>query len=105
MKQKLLRIARQFLGLFPSALPQGIQGFKEWSDSIVSTYNVPDNDSTRFALATMVLHLGPTVAFKPKFYFALSLYKSAANQVVFAVMEDLKAKQKASVAITNEIQQ
>lgn len=83
---------------FPTRLPIGMTEFNDWTSSIVNTFDLPDNDSTRFGLAVMITHLQPTEFTKSKRYFAISVKKSMANQIAFANMEELKAKQKAQIA-------
>lgn len=108
--QKVKNILNKVIFLLPSRLPSGMKEFESWASSIIQTYNFPDNDSTRFALATMILHLEsvakielnllivkiliPTSAFKSKQYFAQTVLKSMSNQVAAGVMQDLKEKQK-----------
>lgn len=84
------------LSYFPTALPTGMTEFEEWQESILSMSKVPDNDSTRFATAVMVLHLDSTTDRKPKRYFVKALNKSAANELANAVAMGLKEKQKAA---------
>ncbi len=86
----------------PHPLPVGVSEFERWSASIINTYGYPDNDSVRFALCTMVMHLGPTAAFKPKRYFALCLHKGMATQIAHSVMQELKAKQQAEAQKQSE---
>lgn len=87
-----LQILRDFL---PAALPVGMTEFNQWSNSLVMTYGFPDNASTKFALATMILHAGSTEAYKCRRYFALTLRKSMSNQVAASVMNELKRVQEA----------
>lgn len=88
---------RKLMMQFPSSLPQGVEELKSWSESIIDAYDVPNNASTHFSLATMILHLGQVEARKPKAYFGAGLRKAAANEVAAFVMQDLKAKQKAAM--------
>jgi len=90
-------LALKLRALFPSAMPIGLAEHKAWADSIISLYDFPDNDSVRFALATMVLHLGPTAAYRSKFYFSIMLKAGAAKQVASAVFQEIKIKQQAEV--------
>lgn len=89
MKRLLLRL----LALIPTKLPQGVSDFETWSDSILDIYNIPNNDSTKFALATTVMHLGSTAGYKSKEYFGRVLIKGAATQVAYQIMQDCKARQ------------
>lgn len=91
--------AKQFfnkiLGFFPSNLPHGMTEFDKWSNDLIFTYDLPNNDSIKFALATMILHLEPTECDKPKRYFGRAVQKGMAAQVAHGVMQTLKDKQKA----------
>lgn len=86
------------LSYIPTPLPVGMVEFKEWSDSILSMSKVPDNDSTRFATAVMILHLNPDVDCVSKRNMIRRLNKSAANEVANAVALQLKEKQKEAQA-------
>ena len=47
------------------ALPIGRKEFEEWSDRIIAGANVQASTrSLKFSLAAMLLHLGPTEAYK-----------------------------------------
>jgi hypothetical protein len=82
----------------PSPLPVGVTEFHAWADKVIEAAGAPNNDSVKFALATMILHAGPQDAEKPLSYFILSLKKSMANQVAAGIMQELKAKQQAEEA-------
>jgi hypothetical protein len=92
---KVKILAKRARGLFPSALPQGMSEFEAWSEDILQTYGFPSNDSFKFALATMIMHGGPTQAYKSKHYFMLMLRAAAAKQIAGAVFVAAKEKQKA----------
>jgi len=89
------KLLMKLLAYLPSKLPQGMTEFETWASSIIKTYDMPDNDSTRFALAVSILHLDATSAFKPKVYFGKILIKGAASQIAGGVMQELKEKQQA----------
>lgn len=86
---------QKFRDLFPEKLPQGAAEFEAWSTRIIRTYGFPENDSLKFGLATTILHLGPTEAYKPARFFYKMMAKGAAAQVAHFVMQDLKEKQAA----------
>lgn len=72
-------------------LPMGIEEFEDWSNRIISGTLLPaDNDSMKFALATMLLHLGPQEDHREDAYFIHTLRKSAINQIAHAKMKELK---------------
>lgn len=80
-------------------LPMGMKDFDVWADRIISgtLIDVPDevlaeanHTSLKFALSTMLLHLGPQESHKEDAYFIHSLRKSAVNQIAHAKMKELK---------------
>lgn len=90
---KIKQLIAAIAFLVPTKLPQGLEEFNGWADSIISAANVPNNDSVKFALAVQVLHLDSTTASKPKAFFVKALTKAASNQVVSQIIQDLKNKQ------------
>jgi len=95
MKAKLIKLLKKARNFLPSAVPLGVAEFETWASDIISTYDFPNNDSVRFALATMILHSGPTAALVSKRYFALMVKAGAAKQVASQVFQDIKIKQQA----------
>jgi hypothetical protein len=93
---KLTKLYNKVLFRFPTKLPNGATEFETFYKSIVQTYDFPDNDSVRFALATMILHAPESMAYAPKFWFVRRLIKGAANQVASQVFTEMKIKQKAA---------
>lgn len=90
----------------PRPLPMGRKDFEEWSDRIVSGAVIPCSEtdknifieSQKYALANMLLHLGPTESHKPDAYFIHSLRKFAINQVADTVRRELHDAAKARTA-------
>jgi hypothetical protein len=90
-------------------LPIGRDQFLKWSDRIISGAMVEaDSDSQRFALASMVLQLGPTEAFKSDRHFVASLRKVATNQTCHTMAQEFKLaatarfeREKAELAAAN----
>lgn len=77
-------------------LPMGRQEFEEWSDRIISGAIVgAEVKSQKYALANLLLHLGPTEDHKPDIFFIKSLRKGAVNQVADAIRTELYAERKA----------
>ena len=73
-------------------LPIGRDQFMEWSDRIISGALVDaDHDSQRFALASMILQLGPNDAFKADKHFVSQMRKVAANQTAHTMAQEFKA--------------
>lgn len=93
MKRKLMRL----LARLPSRLPQGRADFNAWAKSIIYMAEAPDNDSTRFAVAAMIMHGSGTSGYKSKWFFVRQLIKASANEVAHAVLTELKAKQQESL--------
>lgn len=78
-------------------LPMGMTEFEAWVERILSGSLLPctDKESMTFALATMLMHLGPQESHKPDAFFIHSLRKSAVNQVAHAKMTEIKASHEA----------
>jgi hypothetical protein len=94
--KKLKNILKRIKGALPSPLPQGLNEFNEWIADFIDTYNPAMNErSVKFAVATMMMRLNPTEAYKPKRYFALCLHKGAAAEVSNYVMHLVKQEQEA----------
>jgi hypothetical protein len=72
-------------------LPIGRDQFMEWSERIISGALVDaDSDSQRFALASMVLQMGPNDAFRADKHFVSQLRKVAANQTAHTMAQEFK---------------
>ncbi len=93
-------------------LPMGRKDFDEWSDRIIGGALIPGGEddleffhnSQRFALANMIMHLGPTESHKPDAFFVHSLRKFAINQVADSVRRELKAATDARLKAKEEIE-
>jgi len=94
---KFKQLIQYLLAFIPTTLPQGMTEFEIWSDNILNLYKLPNNESTKFALATMILHLPSGKSKVSKRHFGESLKKASANEIAAAVMQNLKAKQKARI--------
>ncbi len=81
------------MGFLPSRLPLGMTEFDDFCTSIFKTYSLPDLPSYRHAIASMVMHLGPTTANKPKWFFAKSVRKAMANQIAYENIQKLKKQE------------
>lgn len=107
MVDTIKKFFTQVLTLIPTRLPQGMSEFQEWVDSIIAIGDFPESltrDSVEFSLATMVMHLGPTAAYKPKAYFIVAVKAAAAKQVANAAFYELKLRQRAEAAAAEEKQ-
>lgn len=97
----------KFLAFFPSRLPIGDGQFEAWFNSIAFTYDLPKNDSVRFALSTAIMHASPSnkpgaveavfnsgsAYYRSKRYFGLTLLKGACNQTAHQIIADCKLRQ------------
>lgn len=79
-------------------LPVGVTEFHQWADSIIAESHLPDPDTLKLAICQMVVRLEHTASEIPKIFFVNALRKAAANQIAFAVSEEIKIKQVASKA-------
>jgi hypothetical protein len=95
MKKHVKRAIQYTAALFPSALPQTNAAYEAWADDVLALASLPLNDSFKQALATQVLHLGPTTAYKSKFYFILGLKAAVSKQAAYGVVDAIRQKEKA----------
>ena len=95
---KVKRYFGLFLAWFPSRLPIGDAQWEVWFNSITDLYELPKNDSIRFALGASIMHLPPQAYYKPKRYFGMTLLKGASQQQAHNIMSDCKDRQKAAEA-------
>lgn len=93
-------------GFFPEKLPIGMHEFDIFCEDLFATYCIPENDTYRRAVATMIMHLGPTTHKKAKYFFAKSIKKAQANEVAYQIIQDINDKEKqvklAAVTASNE---
>lgn len=92
----------------PRPLPIGRAEFEAWSDRIISGAMMKagegDGDAAIFkksqvyALAGMLMHLGPTESHKPDAYFIHSLRKYAINQTAHTILQEINIERKAVLA-------
>jgi hypothetical protein len=99
------RLLKQIRAFFPSALPNGLGTFNAWAESFSEIYVLPtqDQDSIKYALATMILHLGDKIAYRPKHTFYLMLKAAAAKQVAGAAFQEIKARQQEAAKLAAEV--
>lgn len=82
-------------------LPLGVTEFNSWSHRIIEgamLYGRAELDSMRFALASMIIELGPTEAFKEDGYFIQRLRKIISNQIAESQMRTIRDNAKARLA-------
>lgn len=104
IQTKLSKLLAQLLSLLPSPLPVGMTEFEEFSNSVIElSGEYADRDSMKYAIASMIIHLGPQRSHVAKNYFVRSLRKAAANQIASQVFQDIKRKQdEAAKTVENE---
>lgn len=85
-------------------LPMGRTEFEEWSDRIISGALLPQPpdehkeawiEGQKFALADMMMHLGPTESHKPDAYFIHQLRCAVNKQVAWEIRKELHENRKA----------
>lgn len=95
----------------PRPLPMGRDDFMKWSERIMCGALLPKDpnepeevfqESIRYALCNMLLHLGPTESHKPDVFFIHSLRKFAINQVADTLRKETFEKRKAMLAEKEE---
>jgi hypothetical protein len=88
----------------PRPLPMGMEEFEEWSNRIISGACIPGatHQSQKFAIAEMIMHLGPTEDHAADALFIKKLRKGAVNQIAYAQMENIRAEVKARLAKESE---
>ena len=96
------RAIKKLLNKRKTLLPQGVTEFNNWANDILDTYDIPNNDSTHFALATAVMHAKNGESLHSKESFARTLQKGAANQIAHYIMQECKARQEAIVKAAQE---
>lgn len=99
------KFIKRLLAKRRTKMPQGVTEFNTWCDDIIWTYDLPNNDSIRFALASEVLHSKPEAAYAPKEYYGFRMLKGASNEVAVAMMRDLKAKREEEIKKQQEAAQ
>ncbi len=95
----------------PRPLPMGVAAFHEWSDRIISGALLPKDheadeqtfiDSQKFALADLLMHVGPTESHKSDAHFIHSLRVSAIKQIAHAMRIEIRDRAKARMAEMEE---
>lgn len=84
-------------------LPVGVAEFHEWSDRIISgAMLTATSESQKFALANVLLNLGPTIAYETDLYFIHVLRKHAVNQVADAMRAKIRDEVKSRMEADND---
>lgn len=107
LNKKITRLFYKLCDFFPTSLPVGLTAYNNWCDRLLWTYfpeNVapPSEDSFRFSVAAMVMHLDAQKCKVPNRFFGKAIQKGAANEVASYVMQSLKAKRDAMIQAEQE---
>jgi hypothetical protein len=108
MRYKIPDSVRRFFykiqDFFPTRLPVGLTSFNNWCDRLLFTYFPassetlpPGEDSFRFSIAAMILHMDSQKSKVPNRYFGKAIVKGASNEVASFVMRDLKERRDALI--------
>lgn len=93
MTEGLILLFHRLKGLLPSELPRTIPEFDLFFESICETYNIPKLPSYKHAVASMIMHLGPLETHKAKHFFVKSIRKAQANEISYAIIQDVKKQE------------
>lgn len=99
---------------FPTKIPfESPEELDKFTSDLFKSYDIPDTRSYRHAIATMIMHLGPTTTAIPKIFFVRSVRKAMANQLAYDKIKEIneadkiEALKKAEIAkseiLTNNI--
>lgn len=83
-----------FRSFFPSKLPTGLPEFDAFANSIIEIYGLPNFDSYRQLIATLIMHLPPMTHSKSKRYFYAAIKKSMSNETAYAKIQEYKESSK-----------
>ncbi len=119
--KKIKLSLKRVLFAFPTKLPVGMTEFANWSNSIIEAYEMPNNDTMKWALAGAILHLEatstvevnllivklklPLSSRKSKSYFGHYLRKMASNEIAAANLQIIKQKQQEEIKRMQESHQ
>lgn len=98
----MLKLKFFFLKLksyFPTQIPKGATSLNVWIGNIIflAGKEIPDNRSTRFAVATMIMHAGTDRDSVPMNKFVKKLRKAASNEVAYSLLSSMKDEQEAAI--------
>ena len=94
ISRRFKALGRLVAALFPTPIPTLPGPMVAWVDDIIELAGFPVNNSMRQAVLTMIMHLGPTVSFKSRAYFVLSLRKAASNQTAYNFIQSIRNEEK-----------
>lgn len=92
--KRIKSVLKYLLSYFPENLPVGMTAYNQFCNDIIELAGpYADKDSMRFVISTNILHLDPKYSRASKQYFVRRLRKTAANQIVSEVINEIKAAQ------------
>lgn len=113
MKEKLLNLLARLSFWLPSKVPSGMKEFQAFSNSIIKTYGLPDNDSFHWVVAYQLAHfdrskdykwlqllLGNAYIAKRRIY--LEIRGAESRQTAGSVFTMIKEKQQAELKAASE---
>jgi len=71
-------------------LPFSDEEFEDFAATIFDTFDLPDEPLYRHNIATMIMHLGPTVYQMPLSYFAAGIKRQMAGNVAYDAIKRIK---------------
>lgn len=76
-------------------IPTSVADLDLFVAALIDEFKLPEGDDTYDAIATMILHLPGTVAYKEMSYFGHGVLKSMANKAAYTKLQEFAAKRKA----------
>lgn len=98
IKAKIRHFIEKLKGRRFESIPLGLTDFNAFSADVLRIYEIPDMPSYRHAIATMVMHMGEAQVKIRKRDVALRLKKAMANQIAYAVIEQIRNEEKVKAA-------
>lgn len=96
VRAKVVNLCQRLRGRFRTNLPIGMTELESFIKSIIDIYKIPNYPSMQQAIATMIMHIPPTVCRQSKHWFAVSIFKAMANEVAYNKIQMLKEAEKLS---------
>jgi len=93
---------KHILYFYPSQLPQSKEQWDTLYHRVTSWYGLPEDDQSRHAISTYIMHLPQHQHRAPLKDFVRVIKKQLANEASYQVIEELRAKAKAAAAVEKE---
>ena len=78
------------LSFLPVRLPQTTEQFDAFFNSLSDDFKLPNDVQCKSAVASIIMHLGPTNVLKSRYFFAASIYKRLSNEAAYQTIEALR---------------